>query len=159
MASWAEFQASSPALAGKGEERFDKSGLILLATIRKDGRPRLSPVEPVITDGRLYLGMMWQSTKALDLLRDPRCLVHNTVTNRNGTEGEFKVYGTARPVGDADDRERYCQALFAKIDWRPEGEEWHLFDIDVDEAVFQQFGVPPENGGTGDEGHLVERWP
>ena len=154
MVTWAGFQSSDPELAGKGEERFDKSGLILLATIRRDGRPRLSPVEPVITDGELYLGMMWQSSKALDLLRDPRCLVHNTVTDRNGSDGEFKVYGRGRAVADADDRERYCQALFAKIDWRPEGDEWHLFAIDIDEVVFQQF-----NGDTGvDNGHIMERW-
>lgn len=159
MASWAEFQSKAPALAAKGEERFDQTGLILLGTIRRDGRPRISPVEPVITDGRLYLGMMWQSKKALDLMRDPRCVVHNTVHDREGKDGEFKIYGTSRAVSDADDRERYCQALFAKIEWRPEGEDWHLFDIDVDEVVFQQFGVPPEGGGTGDEGHLVERWP
>jgi hypothetical protein len=151
VTTWAEFQAAQPALAAKGEERFETSGLILLCTVRADGRPRLSPVEPVITDGELYLGMMWQSRKALDLLRDPRCLVHNTVTDRKGTEGEFKLYGRARAVSDSDDRERYCQALFAKIDWRPEGDEWHLFAIEVDEAVFQQFGD--------ESGHLVERWP
>lgn len=159
MASWAEFQSKAPGLAAKGEERFDSTGLVLLGTIRADGRPRISPVEPVITDGRLYLGMMWQSRKALDLLRDARCVVHNTVSDREGKDGEFKIYGSGRPVSDADDRERYCQALFAKIEWRPEGEDWHLFDIDVDEVVFQQFGVAPEDGGAGDEGHLVERWP
>jgi hypothetical protein len=150
MATWGQFQASDPTIAGKGEERFDQAGLILLGTIRKDGRPRISPVEPVITDGELYLGMMWQSKKALDLLRDPRCLVHNTVTDRKGTDGEFKIYGRARAVSDAEDRERYCQALFAKIDWRPEGDEWHLFAIEVDEAVFQQFG---------EDSHTVEHWP
>jgi hypothetical protein len=42
--------------------------------------------------------MMWQSRKALDLLRDPRCVVHSTVTDRAGTEGDVKVYGRAVPV-------------------------------------------------------------
>jgi len=159
MVSWAEFQTAAPGLADKGEQRFDATGLILLGTLRKDGRPRISPVEPILTDGRLYLGMMWQSKKALDLLRDPRCVVHNTVSDRMGKEGEFKAYGRAVPVSDADDRERYCQALFAKIEWRPEGDEWHLFAIDIDEVVFQQFGVPEDQGGRGDDGHVVERWP
>jgi hypothetical protein len=150
MATWAEFQSARPDLAALGEERFDRTGLILLGTIRADGRPRISPVEPVITDGRLYLGMMWQSRKARDLLRDPRCVVHNTVGDREGKDGEFKVYGRATPIDDADDRERYCQALFAKIEWRPEGDEWHLFAIEVDEVVFQQFGD--------DVGHVTQRW-
>jgi hypothetical protein len=151
VVSWAGFQGASPGLAALGEERFDATGLILLCTIRADGRPRLSPVEPVITDGELYLGMMWQSRKALDLQRDARCLVHNTVTDRNGGDGEFKVYGAARPVSDAEDRERYCQALWEKIEWRPEGDEWHLFSVDIAEVVFQRFGEA--NGG-----HAVERW-
>ena len=151
MASWAELQAAAPGLADKGEQRFDATGLILLGTLRKNGHPRISPVEPILTDGRLYLGMMWQSKKALDLLRDPRCLVHNTVADREGKDGEFKVYGQARAVADADDRERYCQALFAKIDWRPEGDEWHLFAVQVESVVFQQFGD--------DVGHILERWP
>ena len=150
MATWGVFQAAEPQLAAKGEERFDKTGLILLGTIRRDGRPRISPVEVVITDGELYLGMMWQSRKALDLLRDPRCVVHNTVNDREGKDGEFKAYGTARVVSDTDDRERYCQALFEKIDWRPEGEEWHLFALEVDEVVFQQFGDS--------EKHDVQLW-
>lgn len=158
MASWAEFQAAAPGLAAKGEERFEATGLILLGSIRKDGRPRISPVEVVITDGRLYLGMMWQSKKARDLLRDPRCVVHNTISDRMGKEGEFKIYGQAVSVSDADDRERYCQALFAKIGWRPEGDEWHLFAIEIDEAVFQQFGAGADEGGSGDDGHVLERW-
>ena len=46
-------------------------------------------------DGQLALGMMWRSMKALDLLRDPRCVVHSVVSDKDGTEGEFKVYGRA----------------------------------------------------------------
>ena len=72
MVSWNEFSAAAPDLAAAGLERFDKSGLVLVGTVRKDGYPRISPVEPVITDGALYLGMMHRSTKALDLYRNPR---------------------------------------------------------------------------------------
>ena len=87
--NWDDFRRIDPKLAELGEERFDRTGLVLVATLRKDGWPRISPVEPLITDGRLYLGMMWQSRKALDLLRDLRCTIHNTISNKNGTEGEF----------------------------------------------------------------------
>ena len=93
---WEEFRLHAPKLAGLGEERFERSGLILLGTLRKNGWPRISPVEAYITDGHLYLGMMWQSLKALDLLRDPRCTVHSVVSKPDGSEGEFKVYGYAR---------------------------------------------------------------
>ena len=86
---WSEFVAASPKLAALGEGRMEEHGLILLGTLRRDGSPRITPVEPLVVDGELELGMMWQSKKALDLLRDPRCQVHTVVTDRNGTEGEF----------------------------------------------------------------------
>ena len=90
---WQAFSISAPQLAALGEERFDRTGLVLLATLRKTGWPRISPLEFLVFEGQLYLGMMWQSRKALDLLRDPRCSLHSTVSDRQGSEGEFKLYG------------------------------------------------------------------
>lgn len=50
---WEEFQRSDPELSALGEERFDRTGLILLGTLREDGWPRIYPVEPLITGGDL----------------------------------------------------------------------------------------------------------
>ena len=134
--TWEEFQRSDPELAALGRERFDRTGLILLGTLRKNGWPRISPVEVLITDGQLYLGMMWRSRKALDLLRDPRCTVHSTVSDRAGTEGEFKVYGHAVDVQDVEARRRYGDALYEKIQVRLEESEYHLFAVDIQSAAF-----------------------
>jgi hypothetical protein len=49
--------------------------VVLVATIRRDGTPRLSPVEPFVLEGELWLSMMPASTKAHDLDRDPLVLV------------------------------------------------------------------------------------
>ena len=136
---WNEFAKAAPDLARPGQERPDKWGLCLVGTIHKDGTPRISPVEPLITGGKLYLGMMWRSKKALDLLRDPRCLVHSIISDREGTEGEFKLRGRAIDTRDPDERERYCIALYEKINWRPEGDEWHLFALDIEHAAYQVF--------------------
>ncbi len=136
---WSEFAKASPELAGLGQERFDKWGLCLVGTIRRDGTPRISPVEPLVAHGSLYLGMMWRSKKALDLLRDPRCLVHSIISDKAGTEGEFKVRGPAVEISDLDERERYCQALYEKIKWRPEEPEFHLFALDIESAAFVRF--------------------
>ena len=133
---WGEFKRNAPELAAFGEERFDRTGLVLVATLRKNGWPRISPVEPLITDGHLYLGMMWQSRKALDLLRDPRCTVHSTISDRHGSEGEFKVYGRAVEILDLETRRRYSEALYEKIGVKPEEPEYHLFSIDIDSAAF-----------------------
>ena len=134
MVSWADFAAAEPELAGLGEERLEATGLCMLGTLRKNGFPRISPVEPLLHGGRLYLGMMWQSKKALDLLRDPRCVVHNAHADKSGEDGDFKLYGLARDVRDPEEREGYCRALEAKIGWRPENDEFHLFDVDVAEV-------------------------
>ena len=133
---WGEFSLNAPALAKLGEERFRRSGLILLGTIRKNGWPRISPVEACIADGHLYLGMMWQSRKALDLLRDPRCTVHSVVSNRDGSDGEFKLYGRAVDIQDSEMRSRYADALYEQLGWRPEEPEYHLFSIEVDTVTF-----------------------
>ncbi|MCU1495176.1 MAG: pyridoxamine 5-phosphate oxidase-related FMN-binding protein [Acidimicrobiaceae bacterium] len=130
MVSWIEFATAAPDLAAETLERFERTGLSLVGSIRLDGFPRISPVEPVFAGGQLYLGMMYRSTKALDLYREPRCVVHSTVSSRHGTDGETKVYGRARPIEDPDERDRYGLALFEKIGWRPAG-EFDLFAVDV----------------------------
>lgn len=134
--NWSEFKPVSPDLAALGEERFERTGLVLVGTIRKGGWPRISQVEPLIFEGRLYLGMMWQSRKALDLLRDPRCAVNSIVSDRDGTEGEFKLFGVAVEENDLEVRGRFCDALFEKIGWKPGEPEVHLFSIDTRSTAF-----------------------
>ena len=134
--NWSKFKEATPELAALGEERFERTGVVLVGTIRKNGWPRISPVEPLITDGRLYLGMMWGSQKALDLLRDSRCTVHSSISNRDGTEGEFKLYGRGVDIQDPEMRRRYCDSLYEKIGVRPEEPDYHLFSIDIESAAF-----------------------
>jgi hypothetical protein len=50
------------------------------------------------------IGMMAGSRKATDLLRDPRLVIHATVTRWEADEGDVKLYGTARAVTDPDHR-------------------------------------------------------
>ena len=135
---WEQFAAQAPALAALGEAQFARTGLALVGTLRRDGWPRISPVEPFIVAGQLYLGMMWRSVKALDLLRDPRCVVHSTVSDRQGKEGEFKVYGRAIEVNDRDERRRFGDAVYAAIGFRPEEPEFHCFAIAMESVVFSQ---------------------
>lgn len=135
MVTWARFETDAGPLAAVARARFDDTGLILLGTLRHDGGPRISPVESLIVDGRLCLGMMWRSMKALDLQRDPRCVVHSMVTSTEGTEGDVKVYGRGVEIADPDQRQRYGAALFDKIGWRPSG-DFHLFAVDIEEVGY-----------------------
>jgi hypothetical protein len=136
---WDEFAAAAPELAALGEERLRGRELCLVGTLRRSGYPRISPVEPEFVDGELMLGMMWRSFKALDLLRDPRLVVHSVVSDRMGTEGDFKLYGRAIDVAEPERRAAYAAALKARIDWEPTG-DYHLFAVDVESAGFVIFG-------------------
>ena len=135
---WDEFKRQAPGLAALGEERFKRTGLALVGSLRRTGWPRISPVEPLIAHGKLYLGMMWQSRKALDLIRDPRCTVNSVVSNKNASEGEFKAFGRAIEVWDLEERESYGRALFEHIGIKPEEPEYHLFAIDLESVSYAE---------------------
>ena len=100
---WEDLAREAPRLASVAHDRLISPGVLLVATIRRDGGPRVSPVEPLVFDGDLWLSMMWQSHKATDLLRDDRILLHSIITTPDGGEGEMKVRGPRR----AHRRSRY----------------------------------------------------
>src|SRR5439155_13891074 len=99
---WADVEAKQPRLAALGREKLGERGVVRVGTIRRDGSARISPVEPLFWEGELWLPMGLGSTKAKDLMRDPRILVHSIVTSRDGTEGEYKVRGRATLETDLD---------------------------------------------------------
>jgi Pyridoxamine 5'-phosphate oxidase len=140
--NWGEFAAEAAELASLGMDRFERTGLALVGTITAGGYPRISPVEVFVVDGHLMLGMMWKSRKALDLLRNPRVVVHSTVSDREGTEGDFKLSGRAIDVPEPDLRMHYADTLEAKISWRP-SEPFNLFRVDIERAGFVIFGKAP----------------
>lgn len=137
---WDAFAAACPELAAAGEERLRKHELCLVGSLRRDGSPRISPVEPDFVDGQLLLGMIWQSMKARDLLRDPRCVIHSCTCDRHGTDGDFKLYGTATDVQDPSLRKLYRETIYERIGWAPEEPNYHLFAIEIDSAAFVRFG-------------------
>ena len=149
---WSEMEHSQPRLAELGRRRLLAPGVVLVVTIRRDGSARLSPVEPFLMDGDLWLSMMWQSRKAADLLRDPRVLVHNVITNRDGGEGEFKLRGTAQAETDQPTQERYATEVGQQLGWHPQPGRFHLFRIDIHEVTFIRY-----DDATGDQ--HVALWP
>ena len=141
------------------EERIDATGVLLLGTIRADGRPRISPCEPYIVDGELLLGMMWRSKKALDLLRDPRLTLATPRADREGADGDLKLYGGVREVEDAARRKGYSDATWARIQWRP-SDPYHLFAVEIESAGFISFGTDRRlMRWSADEGLEVLRHP
>jgi hypothetical protein len=153
---WDEFAAAAPELARLGEERLRSRELCMIGTLRKNGWPRISPVEPEFVDGELMLGIMWRSPKALDLLRDPRLVVHSTLTDRHDLSGDIKLYGRAFPVEDAARREAHRRAIKARIDWEPP-EPYHVFAVDIESAGWVTFGEP-RFGLAWEAGGELRRW-
>lgn len=91
-----------------------------MATIRKDGSPRISGIEIEFADGHLRVGSMPGAVKALDLRRDPRVAIHGPTAdppdgNAAAWKGEAKIAGTATEVES--------------------GSSAHRFLIDIHEAV------------------------
>jgi hypothetical protein len=72
--------AEQPALAAATRNLLIEPGVRLAGTTRRDGSARISGVEPLVVDGVLWLSMMHTSTKARDLARDPRIVLHSIVT-------------------------------------------------------------------------------
>lgn len=55
MATWAEFTQAAGLLGQIGSKLFSRDGVVLLATVRKDGAPRVHPICPIITHGQLFV--------------------------------------------------------------------------------------------------------
>jgi hypothetical protein len=149
---WGNIEAEQPRLAELGRRRLLEPGVVLVATIRHDGTPRLSPVEPYVLDGRLWLSMLWQSRKARDLLRDPRVLVHSVVCSRDGGDGEFKLRGRAHPPDDETAQRRYADAVGRDLGWHPVPGRFHLFAVDVELVTYIRY-----DDATGDQYTAI--WP
>lgn len=127
MATWAEIVGGEPEFARRVQERFDADRHKTLATLRKDGSPRISGIEAEFAEGQVVLGMMPGSLKARDLQRDPRLALHSGTRDPSEEPGEVidaKLSGRAREV---------------------EGEDHHVFHVDVKEVVLISIGDPSDH--------------
>ncbi len=88
MADWREMELGAPEIARLGIDRLNSARIAMLGTLRPDGSPRISPIEPFIVNGRLLVGAMTWSRKAEDLRRDPRYVLHSVVTDPDSGQGD-----------------------------------------------------------------------
>lgn len=105
MATWQEFSLAAPELAAPVRARFEAAKHHVLATVRRDGSPRVSGTEVEFTeDGRLATGSMAGAVKAADLRRDPRFALHANPGDGSMDGGDSKIAGVAvvTPQEDSD---------------------------------------------------------
>jgi hypothetical protein len=120
MATWAEFEAAEPEFASRMRALMASRKHLTMATLRRDGSPRISGTEVELAGGQLQIGSMPNAVKALDLRRDPRVAIHGPTEDPPagepaGWNGEAKVAGMAIEVES--------------------GSAAHRFLIDIREAV------------------------
>ncbi len=134
MASWNDVTTAAPELARAVQGRFEATGLGILATLRKDGAPRVSGIEPLFALGEIWLGSMPHSRKGADLARDPRFALHSATIDKNVAEGDAKITGRAVAINDRETLERYRQAWATHAD-APVPEPFTLFRAEVTEIA------------------------
>jgi len=105
MVTWAEFAAAEPELADAGRSQLYQFGvgLAFLATVRRDGAPRLHPVCPVLSGDHLFVLITPTSPKQHDLRRDGRYALQTFPQPKAGSD-EFYVAGQALLVEDSATR-------------------------------------------------------
>jgi hypothetical protein len=151
MASWQQVIGEAPALAAAAEERFGAHRHTMLATLRRDGSPRLSGIEATFTSGELFLGMMPDSRKGADLRRDPRLALHSGSPDPDDGDpsawvGDAKLSGRAIEVIDPE----VIRLFVGEQAQMPPG-SFDLFRVDVQELTTIRVGEPAD--------HLViETW-
>ena len=125
----------------RAQAAFDANRHKLLATLRRDGSPRISGIEATFADGQLWLGMMPGSRKALDLRRDPRLALHSASVDPpddpTSWTGDAKLAGQAVEVEDP--------ALLEKLGAGDQADAAHLFRVEVTEVVHVRVGDPADH--------------
>jgi hypothetical protein len=131
MALFADLESEEPEFAARVKATFDAHAHKMLATLRRDGSPRISGIEMSFVSGEPWLVGMPGSVKFTDLRRDPRFALHSGSPEPEEFSADAKLNGRAAPVLDDDERRRYARA--AGIEGDDLGFE--LFRIDLDQVV------------------------
>ena len=146
MASWKELESAEPDFAELVRTLLDAHRHKTVATLRKDGSPRISGIETMFIFDDLWFGSMLGAVKARDLQRDPRFALHSASVAEPEWLGDAKLSGLAEEITDPE----VLKATAEAIGSAPPG-PMHLFRADITEASTVRLGDPAD--------HLViEAW-
>ncbi|MFI7531210.1 pyridoxamine 5'-phosphate oxidase family protein [Nocardia salmonicida] len=130
MTTWSQFTEEAPNVAALFLRRHQATGkLCMLATLRADGSPRISPIEPVVFEGMLVLAGMPNTRKFDDLARDPRFCLHTATVDTRVSDGDAKLFGTVTDLQDETVHTRFAQKLFDDSGFDIRGEKFDHFYI------------------------------
>lgn len=84
---WSELPSEVAALAGSVRSRLEAHPHHVLATLHRDGRPRVSGTNVMFDRAMMWIGTMPRSRKGVDLGIDPRCAIHSAPLDEQLGEG------------------------------------------------------------------------
>jgi Pyridoxamine 5'-phosphate oxidase len=134
VATWGEFEKAEPEFAARLKKLMTTRKHLTMATLRRDGSPRISGTEVQFSKGQLQIGSMPRAVKAMDLLRDPRVAIHGPTHDPSQAgrwRGEAKIAGRAIAI--------------------PNKSAGHFFRIDIGEAVITRLN-------STHNGLVIESW-
>ena len=142
MARWSEFMGLAPRIAGTFTHRHAATGgLCMLGTLRADGFPRISPMEPRFFDGDLWIGGMPGTAKFDDLAADQRFTLHTATIDSHVGDGDAKIWGTVEDILDESLHQRYAEHLYAETGFDLRGQRFdHYFRADLQGAAEVRVG-------------------
>jgi pyridoxamine 5'-phosphate oxidase-like protein len=128
VTSWSAFASDAPELARTVQDVLKRHGFMFAGTIRRDGSPRISPVEVHISDGRLFVVVIPRTAKAHDLDRDPRIVLQSPIASAGSPGLEVKLRARAGDVLDRDLQAAMAASVEEASGWRP-GEQWRYCEL------------------------------
>jgi Pyridoxamine 5'-phosphate oxidase len=131
MTTWGELEQTAPELSAVARRRIEEHGFMLLGTIRRDGTPRISPVEVRVVAGELVVCLIRGSTKERDVRRDPRIVLHSPMLDAGDPNSELKLRGRLVEVSERGVRE--AAALWTAPP------EFDVFRLDVESVALVEW--------------------
>jgi len=153
LKSWEDFNAEDSDMAKTGENLLLKDhpnvGYAFLATVRKDGAPRLHPISIVLFNGHLYVLIPTKSPKCHDLKRDGRYALQAFPPENNINNEEFYIAGRAKCIQDISIRQKLINDTRVIVE-----ENEVLFELLLDRVMHTKL----VNRNTPDEYPLHRKW-
>jgi hypothetical protein len=145
MARWDEVERAEPDFARRVRRVLDAHKHKTMATLRRDGSPRISGIEATFVEGDLWIGSMPGAVKALDLRRDPRVALHSgseeaDEADPGGWPGDAKVAGRAVELTEPAE----IDAFYRGSGQPPQPGGAHLFRIEPSEVVLTWVDPPDQ---------------
>jgi len=153
MKSWSEFSAEEPELAEHGKNMLFRTrehvGLAFIATLRKDGAPRVHPISLILSKRHLYVVIPRSSPKCADLLRDGRYAAQAFPMSPTEPGDEFYLSGTANQVHDPKISQELTEDTRVAVE-----ENEILFELFLDRVMYTEL----VNRSSIDEYPVHRKW-